>query len=118
MLAVYGVAMLGLLASPAVLWLWVVPALLGQPVLRIYLLAEHGDCPQVANMLENSRTTLTTRAVRFVAWNMPYHAEHHCCPTVPFHKLPALHDAVRAQLQVTASGYAAFTRAYLARRRP
>jgi fatty acid desaturase len=89
---------------------------LAQPFLRLYLLAEHGDCPQVANMLENTRTTFTNRVVRFVAWNMPYHAEHHCYPAVPFHNLPALHDIAREQLQVTAPGYVAFSRDYLARR--
>jgi fatty acid desaturase len=103
--------------SPAVLWVWVVPSLLGQPVLRVYLLAEHGDCPQVANMFENTRTTFTTRMVRAVAWNMPYHVEHHVWPAVPFHKLPQVHTLMRDELRVTAPGYAAFTRAYLERRR-
>ena len=57
--------------------LWILPVLLGQPVLRLYLLAEHGDCPQVTNMFENTRTTFTTALMRFLAWNMPYHVEHH-----------------------------------------
>jgi fatty acid desaturase len=48
---------------------------------------------------------------------MPYHAEHHSYPAVPFHQLPALHRAIRDHLKVTAPGYAAFTKAYLARRR-
>lgn len=93
------------------------PCLLGQPALRLYLLAEHGDCPQVADMLQNTRTTFTARAVRALAWNMPYHAEHHLAPQVPFHRLPALHALIRDRLRVTAPGYAAFTRDYLARRR-
>jgi fatty acid desaturase len=103
--------------SPVVLWVWVVPSLLGQPFLRVYLLAEHGDCPQAANMFENTRTTFTTRMVRAVAWNMPYHVEHHVWPAVPFHKLPQVHALMRQELRVTAPGYAAFTRAYLERRR-
>ena len=97
------------------LWLWLIPVLLGQPFLRLYLLAEHGDCPLVANMLENTRTTLTNAVVRFLTWNMPYHVEHHAYPAVPFHQLPALHREIRAHLYVTADGYARFTRAYLAR---
>lgn len=108
---------LGLTLGPALVWLWVIPVLLGQPFLRLYLLAEHGDCPFVADMLENTRTTLTNRIVRLVAWNMPYHVEHHAYPAVPFHALPRLHQAIRAHLKVTAPGYARFTRAYLARRR-
>jgi fatty acid desaturase len=94
-----------LLWSPLVLWLWIVPILLGQPVLRLYLLAEHGDCPQVADMLLNTRTTLTTRLVRFLAWNMPYHAEHHLMPNVPFHHLPRLHARLPGPLGVVADGY-------------
>lgn len=117
MLVVYALAGLSLAVSPAVLLLWLGPVLLGQPVLRLYLLAEHGDAPQVANMLENSRTTFTNRIVRFLAWNMPYHAEHHSLPQVPFHRLPDLHGVMQAHLATTAEGYAAFTRAYLARRR-
>ena len=56
---------------------WLVPAILGQPILRLYLLAEHTLCPLIPDMLRNSRTTLTLLPVRFIAWNMPYHAEHH-----------------------------------------
>ncbi len=95
------------------LWLWVVPVLLGQPFLRLYLLAEHGLCPFVANMLENTRTTYTTRLVRLLAWNMPYHTEHHTYPTVPFHKLPDLHRLMKDDLRTTANGYTAFNREYL-----
>ncbi|MCB2135663.1 MAG: fatty acid desaturase [Rhodobacteraceae bacterium] len=118
MLALYAGAALSLFWSHMLLWLWIVPVLLGQPFLRLYLLAEHGDCPRVANMFENTRTTFTNRIVRFLAWNMPYHVEHHVFPAVPFHRLPALHRLMRDNLRVTADGYAAFTRDYLARRPP
>jgi fatty acid desaturase len=47
---------------------------------------------------------------------MPYHVEHHVAPTVPFHRLPELHSQMQDELKVTADGYAAFTRDYLARR--
>jgi fatty acid desaturase len=92
------------------LWIWIVPVLTGQPFLRAYLLAEHTRCPHVANMLENTRTTFTTRFVRFFAWNMPYHAEHHSYPTVPFHQLPRFHAIVAAHLQSTENGYVRFHR--------
>ena len=94
--------------SSFVIWTWIVPALLGQPFLRLFLLAEHANCPHVENMFENTRTTFTTMLVRLVAWNMPFHAEHHALPTVPFHKLPELHEAVREHLKTTADGYARF----------
>ncbi len=104
-----------LYSSMLILWLWVVPVLLGQPFLRLYLLAEHGLCPNVANMLDNTRTTYTTRFVRFIAWNMPYHTEHHTYPVVPFHKLPELHKLMRQHLRQTEDGYTAFHRKYVGR---
>jgi len=116
-MAVLYMAVLASLAwSPVLFWVWLLPALVGQPFLRLYLLAEHGDCPFVANMFENTRTTYTSRIVRFLAWNMPYHVEHHVYPAVPFHRLPELHLRMRQELKVTAEGYAAFTKDYLARR--
>lgn len=117
MLLCYGVVLASLWVTPILFWLWLLPVVLGQPVLRLYLLAEHGDCPQVANMFQNTRTTLTVWLVRVLAWNMPYHVEHHVMPMVPFHRLPQVHAVMKAELQVTAEGYAAFTRDYLARRR-
>jgi fatty acid desaturase len=85
--------------------LWVIPALVGQPFLRAYLLAEHAACPLVADMLTNSRTTYTTAVVRLLAWNMPYHSAHHALPTVPFHRLPELNAKLAQRLRSTARGY-------------
>lgn len=117
MLAGYGLVLLSFAVTDLLFWVWLIPVLLGQPFLRVYLLAEHGDCPQVADMFLNTRTTFTNRIVRFLAWNMPYHVEHHVVPTVPFHNLPTLHVLMRDRLAMTAEGYVAFTRDYLARRR-
>jgi len=100
--------------SAQLVYVWLLPLLLGQPFLRLYLLAEHGRCPFVANMFENSRTTFTNRLVRRLAWNMPYHAEHHVFPTVPFHRLPDLHRLTRGELQITEDGYVRFNRTYIA----
>lgn len=115
LIAVYGVLLAGtLLIVPVLIWVWLVPLAFGFPALRLYLLAEHGRCPRVADMFVNTRTTLTGRLVRFLAWNMPYHAEHHIYPAVPFHQLPALHELTQPHLQVTAPGYTAFTKEYAA----
>lgn len=112
-LLVQATVLLTLLWSPLALWLWVVPVVIAQPVLRLYLLAEHGLCPPVANMLENTRTMFTNRIIRFVAWNMPFHIEHHTAPNVPFHHLPELHKDLAAYLVSTSNGYAAFTQDYV-----
>jgi fatty acid desaturase len=101
-----GVALASLwLRRDAAFVYWVLPALLGQPFLRLFLLAEHTGCPYVDDMLANTRTTLTNRAILILAWRMPYHAEHHYCPSVPFHALPRLHALVGARVVVTARGY-------------
>lgn len=94
--------------SPLALLLWVGPALLGQPALRLVLLAEHTGCPRVARMLENTRTTLTAAPVRFLTWNMSFHAEHHAHPGVPFHALPRLHARLAGGHGVLCRGYRRF----------
>ena len=115
LIALYALAVLSLTKTPVLLQIWLLPIIIAQPALRLYLLAEHGDCPFVADMLQNTRTTYTTALIRFLAWNMPYHTEHHVFPAVPFHNLPALHRLMKQELRVTASGYVAFTRDYLRR---
>ena len=87
---------------------WLVPAVLGQPVLRLYLLAEHTLCPLIPDMLRNSRTTLTMLSVRFIAWNMPYHAEHHALMAIPFHALPRAHMLFRDRIDHLIPGYSKF----------
>ena len=99
--------------TAVLVYAWILPAILGQPFLRLYLLAEHGRCPFVANMLENSRTTTTTWLVRKLAWNMPYHAEHHAYPGVPFYRLPEFHALIEAHLKETETGYIRFHAKYI-----
>ena len=69
--------------------------------------------PRGGEHVLNTRTTLTTRVVRFLAWNMPYHAEHHAMPSVPFHKLPTLHNMTAAHLGRVSDGYSEFSKAYV-----
>lgn len=87
------------------LWLWLVPVMAGQFILRPYLLAEHTGCAQTPDMLENTRTTYTNAIVRYFAWNMPYHVEHHAYPVVPFHALPKLNQTLAPHIINTEQGY-------------
>jgi fatty acid desaturase len=114
-LAIYAIVLLGSVAlgNNATLIYWVIPALLGQPALRLYLLAEHALCPMSPDMLENTRTTYTNALVRALAWNMPYHAEHHAFPAVPFHRLPEVNRVIAPRLKSTSSGYIAVHRLVL-----
>lgn len=92
---------------------WVLPAVLGQPLLRLFLLAEHTGCPFSDEMLANTRTTRSNAAVRLLAWRMPYHAEHHCFPSVPFHALAEVNALIGARVRVIAPGYLALHRGLL-----
>ena len=115
-LAVYGAIVIAsvLLESWAAVLYWVLPALLGQPALRLYLMAEHTGCPLVPGMLENSRTTRSNPLVRALTWNMPFHAEHHAYPALPFHALPAAHELLKELIAVQATGYLAAHRDIIA----
>jgi fatty acid desaturase len=91
--------------SDHLLFLWIIPVLVGQPFLRAFLLAEHTLCPLVPEMLKNTRTTITNPVLRWLCWNMNYHVEHHAYPAVPFHQLPKTHEYIRDQIQYLDSGY-------------
>ncbi|HEX7215803.1 MAG TPA: fatty acid desaturase [Methylomirabilota bacterium] len=95
--------------TPVLLLVWIAPWMLGQAFLRPYLLAEHTGCGTTRDCLENTRTTLSVAAVRLFAWNMPYHAEHHAYPAIPFHALPRLHRAVGRRIEHVEPGYVAAT---------
>ena len=92
---------------------WVVPAVLGQPFLRLVLLAEHTGCARSNDMYVNTRTTCTNVFVRFLMWNMPYHTEHHLYPGVPFYALPNAHSAMTKTRNVTALSYVKFHADYV-----
>lgn len=93
---------------------WLLPLLLGQPLLRLLLLAEHRGCRRSADGLQNARTTYTHALVRLLAWNMSYHAEHHRYAAVPFFALPRLHALVAHRVAFRARGYRSFHRTLLA----
>ncbi len=94
-------------ANGFLLWSWLLPLALGQPFLRVLLLAEHTGCPYNRDGLANTRTTLTLAPVRWFMWNMPFHAEHHLYPSLPFHALPAAHAWIGPRLQHLDRGYLA-----------
>lgn len=87
--------------------MWLLPRIIGEPALRAIRMIEHTGMAESPNMLENTRTTQTNFLVRFFYWNMPFHAEHHLYPSVPFHALPQLHhEKVREHLSEIAPGVA------------
>jgi len=115
MLAGYSILLvLSIVSGTAVLlYVWIIPLLVGQPFLRLYLLAEHTACESSSNMLANTRTVLTNPVVRWFTWNMPYHTEHHVYPSVPFHQLPRLHRLMQSFLVEVEGSYSEFNLRYV-----
>ena len=115
-LAIYGGAIAVSIAvgQPWFLLYWVLPLAIGQPLLRFILIAEHTGCPDGDNPLTNTRTTLTTWPIKLMMWNMPFHAEHHLYPSIPFHQLAAAHDELSLHFAYVAPGYVAVNRAVVA----
>lgn len=116
-LVVYGMVALtsGLLGHPEfTLLYWALPLAVGQPLLRFVLLAEHTGCRDADNPLTNTRTTLTLWPLRFLMWNMPFHAEHHLYPSIPFHALPQAHGRLRSHFAQVDDGYWAVGRSIAA----
>ena len=89
----------------APLWYWWLPVFLGEPVMRAIRMTEHVGRPNTRDMKVNTRTNLVTLPMRFLCWNMNYHAEHHYASSVPFHALPDLHRKLEGYVHVEGRGY-------------
>ncbi len=99
-------------ADPAPLLFWIIPLALSAWSLRLYLLAEHTLLPFDANMLDNTRSMKTNAVVRWLAWQMPYHTEHHVFPSIPFHRLGTAFDRIAPRHGHVVAGYRAFVGEY------
>ncbi len=86
---------------------WILPRLIGEPSMRLVRVAEHGECEEGPDLRVNTRTTKASSVLRFLFWNMPYHAEHHIAPMVPFHALGRLHDQIGDRLFPVGENYPA-----------
>jgi fatty acid desaturase len=72
--------------------------LIGHCFLASYTAAEHNGLPHEGSIVEKTRSIAAPAFVKFLMWNMPYHAEHHSYPAVPFHALPQLHELMKEEL--------------------
>lgn len=98
------------LSSTLLLWVWLLPLAVGQLFLRPYLYAEHTGCEHTRSAFENTRTTYTGKLMKWFAWNMPFHVEHHAYPSVPFHALPKLNEVIADRIVHAGPGYRTVTR--------
>jgi fatty acid desaturase len=106
-LAVYAgaIAVSFAVSQPWFVLYWLLPLIVGQPLLRFILLGEHTGCSLNANLLTNTRITHTLWPVRFLMWNMPLHAIHHLYPSICFHALPQAYPKLSSHFTHIDSGY-------------
>ncbi|MBL4626445.1 MAG: fatty acid desaturase family protein [Roseicyclus sp.] len=107
MLGFYGlvITVMALTGWWGLVWYWFIPLILGEPVMRFIRMTEHVGRPTVAQMSDNTRTSLVSAPWRFLCWNMNYHGEHHYVASVPFHALPRLHEVLKEHIHVEEGGY-------------
>ncbi len=73
------------------------PSFYGAFMVIFFGLTQHaGLAEDVLDHRLNSRTVYMNPIFRFLYWNMNYHVEHHMFPMVPYHALPRLHAAIKA----------------------
>ncbi|MEX0284640.1 MAG: fatty acid desaturase family protein [Paracoccaceae bacterium] len=109
LLAFYAAVFVGMAMTGwwGLVWYWIIPLFLGEPVMRFVRMTEHVGRPTIAQMSENTRTILAPKPISFLCWNMNYHAEHHYVASVPFHALPRLHEKLKDHIYVEKGGYLA-----------
>ncbi|MDD5351474.1 MAG: NADH:ubiquinone reductase (Na(+)-transporting) subunit F, partial [Chthoniobacteraceae bacterium] len=79
--------------------------LYGSWLMVIYGLTQHaGLAENVLDHRLNCRTVSMNVINRYLYWNMNYHLEHHMFPLVPYHALPRLHEAIKADCPVPYRG--------------
>ena len=80
------------------LWFYVLPRLLGGPVMLMFNLIQHAEMQENSpSIIESTRTFRTNWVGRLLYLNMNHHVEHHLYPQVPFYSLPRLHQEVAEQ---------------------
>jgi fatty acid desaturase len=73
------------------------PSLYGAWLYSFFGMTQHAGLPEnVTDHRLNCRTVYMNPVFRFLYWNMNYHLEHHMFPMVPYHALPQLHEAIKA----------------------
>ncbi|MDJ1006364.1 MAG: fatty acid desaturase family protein [Paracoccaceae bacterium] len=97
-MAVYAAVLVACFALGSILPAMLIglPRAYGIWLLLVMGLPQHiGLAEDVLDHRLNSRTVLMNPVLRFIYSNMNYHMEHHMYPMVPYHALPALHEAVK-----------------------
>jgi len=98
-LAIYALVVVACVAFRSILPAMYVglPSLYGRWLALYFGVTQHlGLAEDVLDHRLNSRTIYMNPIFRFLYWNMNYHVEHHLFPLIPYHALPKLHEAIKA----------------------
>lgn len=76
---------------------WLGPMLLMKWFHQFQNVGEHTAMTHEPDTLSNTRTLVGPALMRWLMWNMSYHAAHHTFPSIPFHRLPELDRELRAK---------------------
>jgi fatty acid desaturase len=87
---------------------WLGPLLVMKCAYQLQNIGEHTGLGHDPDTLRCTRTLVGPAPMRWLVWNMSYHAAHHTFPGVPFHQLPALDREIRRETRAadaTTRGY-------------
>jgi len=107
-LAIYSGVILLAIYVHAGFWGILTGQVVGHCILASYLTPEHNGLTHEGNIFEKTRSMKTNSAVKLLMWNMPYHAEHHAYPAVPFHLLLSVHSELKEEIINKDLGYPEF----------
>ncbi len=108
---IFCLAYLGILATllagySTLLWFYVLPRLLGGPIMLMFNIIQHAELQENSpSIIASTRSFRTNWVGRFLYLNMNNHVEHHLYPQVPFYSLPDLHREVVDQTPVPDPGF-------------
>jgi fatty acid desaturase len=87
---------------------WLGPLLVMKIFYQFQNMGEHTGLGYDPDTLKCTRTLKGPLWMRWLVWNMSYHAAHHTYPSVPFHRLPTLDEEIRRKTnaaEATTRGY-------------
>lgn len=107
-LLIYGIlTWLAIYVHPG-FWGIFIGQIVGHCMLSTYLVPEHNGLPHEGDIFNRTRSMRTNAFVRWLMWNMPYHAEHHAYPGIPYYSLPQVHELLKEDIINKNDGYPDF----------
>jgi fatty acid desaturase len=96
---------------------WLIPMICINFMVNIRGMSQHTLLEHADDEIRGTRSILTHPVVRFFMCNENYHLEHHLYPGVPWHQLPAVHEALEKPLREHGApyipSYSAFVREFI-----